>query len=453
MTSAEGGLIMLASRTGRLFLGLLFVCFFLLSSSYCIAANRVKNGERLQPIPSAPSEDDDYSGPDAESSYDAGEPCYDDECSFCEVPLCSPPGRFWIRADWLMWWTSPVHLPPLVTTSPQGTLQEEAGVLGFPNTEVLFGDSFINDGGRSGVRITVGGWLDRCHTWGLEGDWLTLGGVSTNYSNQSFGDPILARPFFDVESGAQNSEITAYQDVATGSVDINGNSYFDSVGMAMRYNLCCNSCGDPCGDECIDPCTLYYCRTDLLVGFRRYTLNDNLTINEDVLHSDIDAREQITDSFVARNEFYGSEVGLSTELRRGRWSLNLLGKMAMGNNHQTVIIDGWTTVTQEGQVDVRSGGILAVRSNMGTYTKDEFVIIPQFGAEIGYQLTCRWRTFVGYNILYWAPVMRAADQIDLNIDPRNWPIPEDPALPFPAYPGRLTNFWAMGINVGTELRF
>jgi hypothetical protein len=51
--------------------------------------------------------------------------------------------------------------------------------------------------------------------------------------------------------------------------------------------------------------------------------------------------------------------------------------------------------------------------------------------------------------------MRAADQIDLNVDPRNWaqaPVTTG-ALPFPQYPNRNGNFWAQGINLGLEVRF
>jgi hypothetical protein len=453
---------MRACCPGKLFFGVLLFGALVLITANCLGAEQAQNGENnsLTPTP----EEGEYLEPGAESSAEAEEPCYEEDCTFAVMPLCSPPGRFWVRSDYLMWWTTPVDLPPLVTTSPQGTSREEAGVLGLPTTTVLFGDSSYKEDGRAGVRITFGGWLDRCHRWGLESDWLTLGGTPTNYYAESTGDPILARPFYNVEIMAQDAQLKAYPGVVTGSVSVSDDDYFDSAGIALRYNLCCDSCCDPCGEEgcgascgdaacCLDPCSLYYCRTDLLVGYRTYRLGDSLSIHEDITDIEVDARYQITDSFMTRNEFHGSEIGLNTEIRRGRWSVNLLAKMAMGNNHQTVIIDGSTTVTQGGVVDVREGGIYAVRTNMGVYTRDQFVVIPQFAAELGCQVSCRLRAFVGYNLIYWAPVMRAGDQIDLNIDPRNWPIPEDPALPYPAYQGRETNFWAMGVNVGAELRF
>ncbi len=94
-------------------------------------------------------------------------------------------------------------------------------------------------------------------------------------------------------------------------------------------------------------------------------------------------------------------------------------------------------------------------TNSGIYTQDQFVVIPQLGLELGYQVTCHTRAYLGYNILYWGNVMRAGDQIDRNIDPRNWANAPDAAnaLPFPQFLNRCSSFWAQGINLGVEVRF
>ena len=63
---------------------------------------------------------------------------------------------FGLRADYLMWWTSGMTLPPLVTT----------GTTANPTSTVLFGNDVVNDGGRSGFRTTVGMWLDCRHSLG-----------------------------------------------------------------------------------------------------------------------------------------------------------------------------------------------------------------------------------------------------------------------------------------------
>ena len=97
-----------------------------------------------------------------------------DECSdSCGLPICSPPGRIWLRADYLMWWTNGTKLPPLVTTSPAGTPVAQAGVL--PAATILYGNQTIGNDGRGGVRTTMGMWLDYCHVWNVEFDYFMLG--------------------------------------------------------------------------------------------------------------------------------------------------------------------------------------------------------------------------------------------------------------------------------------
>ena len=207
---------------------------------------------------------------------------------FCGMALCSPPGRVWLRADYLMWWTSGTTLPPLVTTSPSTTPVSEAGVL---PTAILYGDQTIINDVRSGFRTTIGMWLDSCHVWDLEFDYLNLGERANGYTATSTGDPILARPFFNVQTNQQASELVAYPGIVEGTVSVDAKDYFQSAGVLVSRNLCsgncgcdpCDSCGDACGGSCGGSCgvpLLYCCRTDLLAGFRYYNLSDRLGVHE-----------------------------------------------------------------------------------------------------------------------------------------------------------------------------
>jgi hypothetical protein len=474
-----GGSIMAVSRAGKFIVGALFVFTLILTAAHCLAADEAVKAVEPEAIatPSPLEQGSEALAPvSADTNSLAQESplgCDAAGCTFEGVPLCSPPGRFWIRSDWLMWWTSGAHLPPLVTTSPYPqTSVQQAGVLGpdgttaGTNTTIVLGNSDVYQRGTAGVRIVIGGWLDDCHRWALQGDWLTLGGQSLHFSQSSpNGSPIIARPFYDVDNGVQNSEVTAYPGFSSGSVDIQGKDSFESQGMTLRYNLNCNSCPELCANACetqcgecstcIDPCSAYYYRTDLLAGFRRYVLADQLVIYEDTtrhISADFQPRLQLLDGYFARNEFYGGELGLATELRRGRYSLNMSGKMALGNNHQTASITGSSIFTLNGQSEARPVGHGGLPSNNGTYVNNQFVVIPQFDLELGYQLSCHWRAFVGYSVLYWAPVMRASDQIDNNIQVSQWEPPFTEAK-FPAFPNAQTNYWAHGLNLGAEMRF
>ncbi len=421
------------------------------------AAEPPEAGEQLQPLPDPPAKTPQAEDGELQPYGYVDESVVMEEggVDYFGVPFCSPPGKYWLRADYLMWWTNGMRLPPLVTTSPQGTPIEEAGVL--PGATILYGNETVGDYGRSNFRMSWGVWLDNCHVWGVEGDYFTIGEGTSNYSRYSTGDPILARPFYDVENIQQSRELVAYPDEVEGTITVGVKDYFQSTGVALTYNLCsCDSCAAGC-DPCRPP-MLFCCRADLLVGYRYYKYNDSVAIREDLRITKEGPTQnwlfQVDDGFRARNDFHGSEFGLRTRVYRGRWSLEVLTKIALGNNHQVVHIDGQTIVTPIDQpVEVRDGGVFAVRTNEGTYTRDTFTMIPQLGVELGYQLNEGWRAYIGYNILYWGCVIHAAEQIDLNVDPRNIPVAQDPALPFPAFPGETTDFWAQGLNVGLEWRF
>jgi len=409
--------------------------------------------QQLKPIPTQPAmTPQPQASPFREetgAATAAGEACGDG----CDM-ICGPEGRFWFRADYLMWYTSGMDLPPLVST----------------DTTVLYGGDTVNSGGRSGFRTTLGMWLDACHTWGVEFDYLNLGEMASNYTSPfPSGDLTIVRPFYNVETGNADGEIVAQPNFMEGTVSVNAKDYFQSAGVTFTRNLCsCSSCCDPC--ESSDPCKsltsgacdvpyLRCCRTDLLVGFRYYNLSDRVLITENLRDiSDTPTSGTtflIHDNFSARNDFYGSEVGLRTQLYRGRWSFEILTKIAVGNNHQTVTISGeeYKTVPDHPTQYFPTGIFATDKTNMGTYQRDSFAMIPQLGLEVGYQVNRHWRTYIGYNILYWGSVLRSGDQIDLNGDQRNWPGSDQTGTHFPAYSGNETSFWAQGVNVGSEFRF
>jgi hypothetical protein len=495
---------------GKWLVGSLFFLVLAAFGTRGSAANEAPSGELLQTVPSgsaplAGPDDSKYLGtqegskplgasedsksvlgiqddskpqpvPEASPSSAAQE----GDCgSICGMPLCSPPGRFWLRSDAMLWWTNGTHLPPLVTSNSSGN----SPIIGQPGTQVLFGsDTFLNEaqntyllGGRGGARVTLGGWLDRCHRWGVEADWFTIGGQSIDYSNFSNGNPATGRPFFNVEPPAGESAEIVAQGNISGTVSVHDGDSFDATGFMVRYNLCCCGCGcDPCGGcgdegcsggnasnlaDCCD-LNMNYCRTDFLFGYRHYALRDGLTITEslDNRTPGINIHTDIADNFSCHNDFNGADIGLNTELRRGRWSLNILSKMAFGTNRQTTVINGTTvnsSLVGPPNPSFFPVGIYAVATNEGTYTQNEFVVIPQLGLELGYQVTNHTRAYLGYNILYWGNVMRSGDQIDRNIDPRNWANAPDAAnaLPFPQFLDRQSSFWAQGINLGLEVRF
>src|SRR5437879_6554752 len=57
------------------------------------------------------------------------------------VPARAAGWRVWVSADFAVAWVKGKPLPPLVTTSPPGTAQAEAGVLGLATPRTVLGNT------------------------------------------------------------------------------------------------------------------------------------------------------------------------------------------------------------------------------------------------------------------------------------------------------------------------
>ncbi|HUT93202.1 MAG TPA: BBP7 family outer membrane beta-barrel protein [Thermoguttaceae bacterium] len=408
---------------------------------------------------------------------DVGDVVCEDSCLTCPTDCisgcaCDAAPRFWVRGDYLMWWTKGMSVPPLVTTCPDDTLDDDAGVLGIEGTEILLGDERLFDELRWGTRLRIGAWTGCCRDYGVEGEYFALGDETGRFQRQSDGLPILARPFYNVLSDQQDSELIAYPDVIAGTVTADTSTELESVGLRVRINwrrmgsFCGNACGGGsacgCGDAygfeggCQQACG-YGARLDFLVGYRYMHLDEDLVVREDLQSLDPIAPTEfeITDAFDTENSFHGAEVGLLLEYERCRWSLEVLAKVALGNSHQIARINGDTTITTYGVPADYPGGILAQRANIGEYGDDDFAVVPEVGITLGYQLTCRLRATFGYSFIYWSDVARPGEQIDLGLNPNLFP-PEQ--VPFsgplrPAFAFQRADYWAQGLRFGVDYRW
>jgi hypothetical protein len=169
----------------------------------------------------------------------------------------------------------------------------------------------------------------------------------------------------------------------------------------------------------------HFSRVDLIGGYQYSRINDKLTASHSLLSLDDtfivprDTMLDVTDAFDARNQFHGGTIGLVSISERGCWSLEAIGKIGFGNMRQSVDVAGQTVVTTpNGQVVPQPGGLLAQPSNIGRYARDEFCVIPEARLRVAYHVNCNLDVSLGYNFLYWSSVAMAAEQVSLNIDPR-----------------------------------
>ncbi len=338
----------------------------------------------------------------------------------------------WVRADALLWWTNGGNIPPLLTSSPVDTLQDQAGVLGQPGTVVLLGNQELNNDFRGGGRISFGTWLGDCNNFGIEFTYLALGqsvdGLILNSSEKSYSCP----PFFNVDDGTEDAHLIAYPGSLQGAFSVTSTSSFQVAEFLVRRALV-QTCGG---------------RIDLLGGYRFQRLAEGLDITDTATMISSNESIQIFDEFHTRNDFNGGELGIAIERHNCRWSLETVAKLALGNSHSRIDITGSTTTP----TSVFSGGLLALSSNMGPHEANQFSVIPELGFTLGYDLTCDLRATVGYTFMYWSDVPRPGDQIDLDVSPSLFPPPTG-NVDRPEFVQHNSNFWAQGINLGLDYRF
>jgi hypothetical protein len=195
-------------------------------------------------------------------------------------------------------------------------------------------------------------------------------------------------------------------------------------------------------------------RFDAIIGYRHLRLVDRVGVIEQStsLETAFPGSFFIEDEFESENNFNGIDLGTSWSWCKGCFSVDLLGKVAVGNTRSRVNIAGNTTITENGDSETFNGGILAQRTNIGEYEADEFAVVPELGMTLGYKLNPCWRVTAGYSFIYWSRVARAGDQIDLDINPDLFP-PEQQVVTThlrPEFNMNYTDFWAQGFTLGLE---
>lgn len=365
----------------------------------------------------------------------AGSPCLP-----CE-PKCVNP-RFWVRGEYLFWRMKGVTPTALVTTGPASSF----GELGGQGTVVLVPQGGLLNDGMSGGRVSAGVVLDECRGLALDASYFIL---DRNQTGAFFGPdafPVITRPFFSLNEGAERSEAINFPGLVSGGLTFSATSAFSGGDVNLRKLAWCSCWG----------------RVDLVAGFRYANLRDGLSVLEagqadPSLEVVGGATNFINDRFATDNKFYGFQVGSVAEFRWKRLFAELTGKVAFGASHQEVNINGSQLLTLPGGAPTPfAGGLLALGSNSGRRDRDEFAWLPELGINVGFCLGDHCRVFAGYNFLYWSNVLRAADQIDRVLDVNqipNFGTGAAVSTTRPIVPFRDTDFWAKGLTGGVQLRW
>ncbi|MGO9109593.1 MAG: BBP7 family outer membrane beta-barrel protein, partial [Thermoguttaceae bacterium] len=365
------------------------------------------------------------------------------------------PGRVWFRGEYLHWWTNGAHLPPMVSTVDQNG-----------NPETLFGGGDIGKGNHDGYRIDFGLWLDHAHCWGMEADYFDVSGKPNNYDTgvtqgnaNGVAYPIVR---FVSDPGNPGFLTPDYVGVVSptnpfiGRETVCTNDYFQSAGMWLRRQLLAREYSTSDGDvNWTDPSARTF-RLDAIGGYRFARLIDTVNEQDDDYNISNLNEYSFVNDYRAVNNFSGAELGLNAVYTRGRWSLDVVCKAAIGVNNQYVRLYNQQTVDESNSLGVPTALILNNPAPLQEFSRNRFSAIPELMVTAGYQLTDHLKFTVGYDLLYWSAIVRAADQIA--VDPTNgYPygnVVSTPLTnPLPAFAWNESYFFAQGLRLGAELRF
>ncbi len=354
----------------------------------------------------------------------------------------------WFSSEFLLWWIKePKPIPPLITGPP--LFDESGNIVG---SSVLVGGASYDYDEFAGLRLRGGYWFDADRHVGVELSWLYLGKRSDEIRRNDL--PILGRPFFDLNTGTESGLVIAQPGIAAGGFSFRTTSRT----WGLETNLWKNLYYEP----------LFNCvRADLLCGFRYLDLAEDIRIDRVTsFNPDLTAfpsflafqSNQIreTESFRAHNHFYGPQAGVSFKVFGECLVLDVTTKVALGVNYETLnIVGAQQRIRPNGVVTVTPGALLALPSNSGEHSREQFGWVSEITVNMGMPLGNHVGVYMGYNFIYWSKVARPGDQIDRVVDSTQIPnfpppIPGTTGQGRPSVPFTQSHWWTQGLNFGLE---
>lgn len=372
-------------------------------------------------------------------------------CSVCEKQGPSS----WATAENFFFFLKPSPIPvPIATTGPVAG----RGILGNPvgSGRVILGNNGTDFDTVSGMRFGLGRWVKMSSSFGVEGSAFLLESEAerVTIAGGSNGLPVLSRPFFDTTIQANNARVLALPGSFIGSVATQATAQLwgaEAFGFYRARETCC-------------------CSIDAMLGFRFLSLEESFDIYDSstVLANGITAFNGVgilapattftNDHTSTQNRFYGTTIGLRAGYFHDTWSLGLCGKISLGNMHQTVSLDGTSTLYGTAPLPATvPGGLYNLSTNNGRFTRDEFAVVPEASVKFGYRIREQVTLTAGYDFLYLSRVVRPGDQIEQTVNPTFVPTNTNLGVPFgPRQPGAKfvqNDFWAHGASVGVLVTY
>jgi len=361
-------------------------------------------------------------------------------------PANATPQLFWLRTDYLHWFINKEPLAPVIQSLPDSLaatrdIPPGSGFPLFPNRNE------IDYKGISGIRINTGVWFGYGNVLGIDFSGFNLQNKSQSANYASSGSPIITRFYDDPTTNRQTFLLFSNIDPQ--------NSYSGSVSAALGYSNLYNF------DTSIrwQGYRLFADNADWLFGVRYFNFEEKLDI---LARANFPSglRLGVEDHFSAKNTFYGAQVGLNSRfVSTRRLTFDGLLKFAVGGISQRVDIRGSNTLIRpNGVVDTQAVGLWAQPSNIGSYSKGKFAVLPEFGLTLGYNITERLGLTFGYSAMYVSNVVRVNTVVNTQVNPTTIRYLTDPNTPVtpapnPTYRFNDTGMWIDGWNFGVRWEF
>jgi hypothetical protein len=358
------------------------------------------------------------------------------------VASAQAPSGFSASAEYLLWWMKDSPAPPPLL----GT-----GVLGEPDFSVVLGGRDGDTGLQPGGRFTAGYRFNP--DWAIEGVGFFLSSTSetrTVSSTGAPGSPRLVIPVFRVEQNQEGRLTVANPGDFFGTARESLSNSLHGVELNVTRRI---AGGDGW-------------RLDALGGLRYLRLRETLSFAASSVAIDVADVFDPSDQFETTNRFYGAQAGVKAEYTRDRWFARGTAKVALGVMRQSLHVTG-SLLTNDfndfATPQTFASGVFAQPTNIGSYHRDRFAVVPEAGLSVGYRLTPWASVFAGYTFLYANNVARPGNQIDRGINTTQsiaFQAPETPppalALAGPPRPAariRDSDFWVQGLSVGVAFSY
>ena len=211
----------------------------------------------------------------------------------------------------------------------------------------------------------------------------------------------------------------------------------------------------------------------------------NINVNGDIVSAPIalnfptpiNINSASNDQIKVYNHFIGPQIGINADYHYNRWSVMTGFNLGIGVMHQVAKISSSTTQTVKTETSTQNaagqitsttntsttnsaGGLLFSPVDVGQYSRNQFGLLPEINAKLGFKATERIKLTVGYDFLLLANVLRAPNQTqlipysnNLNYTANNQTQSANQTLQIPAFQYSTSNLIINGVTAGMQLDF